>query len=85
MIPGPLVGGSLGPGYEDVPRAVSSEYFKQVCPEPRLIDTTPISDKLGWPTTTNAIISAWVEEFEKLKDERCIEIQHGTGKIFNIL
>ncbi|KAF8625518.1 hypothetical protein AX17_006830 [Amanita inopinata Kibby_2008] len=78
---GPVAGGSMGGGNKDVPRAVSKEYFDVVCPEKTVINGDKMKKRLEG-ATAGEIVSAWVKELDSVGD-RCIEIEKGTGQIFD--
>lgn len=84
---GPLIGGPFEPG-EDAPRAVSKNWFNQVCPpsERVIIDTEDVNDEeIRYSTTIGAsyMFDRWVEKLSSM-EERCIEIAQESFQLFEI-
>ncbi|KAF8325499.1 hypothetical protein F5887DRAFT_1202146 [Amanita rubescens] len=81
---GPIAGGSMGPEYPGIPRAVSREYFNRVCSDKLIIDT----DGLKWElqhATGAQITRAWVQKLDAI-GHRCIVIPKESSHIYdNIL
>ncbi|EGN95083.1 hypothetical protein SERLA73DRAFT_187372 [Serpula lacrymans var. lacrymans S7.3] len=84
MISGPIIGATSPPG-DDVPRSVSREYFKKVCPNPTIIDSAVINEELRTNSNVPAsyIFDKWVEKLNSI-DDPCVEIQRGSYQLFEI-
>ncbi|KAF8622521.1 hypothetical protein AX15_006960 [Amanita polypyramis BW_CC] len=80
---GPIAGGTMGPDHADVPRAVSREYFDNICPNKFEVDTDSVERKLLQPTG-NQITQAWTKKLEAVKD-RCVVVPKGSEQVFNYL
>ncbi|KIY53954.1 hypothetical protein FISHEDRAFT_32195 [Fistulina hepatica ATCC 64428] len=85
MLSGPLVGGTYNSKENDVPRAVSKEYFRTVCPMTTIIRTDDVKAALGNFSGSGAqTMAAWVEKLGAMSD-RCLEVSHDTVQIFDYL
>jgi hypothetical protein len=74
-----MVGGEMAPNDVDVPRAVSLDYFNEVCPkeERYIINGNDIKKDLPWDPPAKVIFNALLERVYAT-DARCIEIPRGT-------
>ncbi|KIY44977.1 hypothetical protein FISHEDRAFT_50228 [Fistulina hepatica ATCC 64428] len=81
MLSGPMIGAPYGPD-SNVPRAVSQEFFRKVCPEPTIIFSEEVKDTLINPTASE-VMNAWVKKINSMED-RCIEIEKDSGQLFDI-
>jgi hypothetical protein len=84
---GPLIGGPFEPG-DDAPRAVSKNYFNDVCPPSKrtIIDTKDVNDeKIRYSKNTGAsfMFDRWVEKLNSI-DNPCVEIAHNSFQLFEI-
>ncbi|KAM6496676.1 hypothetical protein JOM56_007149 [Amanita muscaria] len=75
----PLVGGPID--HPDVPRAVSVNYFRQVCPNRTIIPGDELQEQLQGATGLQ-IFNAWVRKLEAVEDP-CVEIPMGSPPIFS--
>ncbi|KAI6014964.1 hypothetical protein EDC04DRAFT_2952265 [Pisolithus marmoratus] len=84
IISGPIIGSSWPPG-DPTPRSVSREYFRRVCPQPLVIDSNEINEKLRLDTTVPAsvIFDKWVDKLNSIRDP-CVEIKRSSFQIFEI-
>ncbi|KAK2465484.1 hypothetical protein APHAL10511_002376 [Amanita phalloides] len=78
---GPIAGGTIGSEHPDVPRAVSKEFFNEVCPDKFVVDANAMKSELEG-ATGDQTTRAWVM---KLRDvgHRCVEIPKGSSHIFD--
>ena len=81
-----MVGGEMAPNDVDVPRAVSLDYFNEVCPkeERYIINGNDIKKDLPWDPPAKVIFNALLERVYAT-DARCIEIPRGTAQIFDYM
>ncbi|PFH46472.1 hypothetical protein AMATHDRAFT_51022 [Amanita thiersii Skay4041] len=84
LLSGPLVGGELGPEIKDIPRAISRDYFNQVCTERTLIRGEEVKNHLPNDATASQIVDAWVQKLNEV-NSTCIEITRGSAQIFDYL
>jgi hypothetical protein len=85
FVSGPMVGGSMGPKDSDAPRAVSLDYFNEVCPPSerynisgdKVLEVYPNSD----PTASQ--VMNWLVDVIQDTPERCVQIPAWTRQIFN--
>jgi len=87
MISGPLIGGPFEPG-DDAPRAVSKNYFNEVCPPSKrtIINTQEVNDdNIRYSRTTGAsfMFDRWVEKLNSI-DNPCVEIARDSSQLFEI-
>ena len=81
----------MAPNDVDMPRAVSLDYFIEVCPkEERIIngnDTRKDLPYLPWDPPAKVIFNALLPVLERVyaTDARCIEIPRGTVQIFDYM
>lgn len=57
------------------------EYFKEVCPNPTVIDPEEIKGALRDASAAN-LIQAWLDKLERTED-RCVEIKAHTMQVFD--
>jgi hypothetical protein len=82
--PGPIIGGPFLP--KDIkPRAVSKNFFNQVCPHPTIINSQEINEHLRFDENVSAgfILDRWVEKLNSI-DDPCVEILQKSDPIFEI-
>ncbi|KXN87980.1 hypothetical protein AN958_07855 [Leucoagaricus sp. SymC.cos] len=65
------------------PRAVSYRYFKQVCPDPYIINPHDVAKTIPKEPTAVQVLSAWAEKLRSM-DDRCVEIQKDTVQVFDV-
>lgn len=80
FITGPVAGDPFPPSSGGAP-AVMVEYFKEVCPNPTIIDPDEIKDALRDASAAN-LMQAWIDKLERTKD-RCVEIKAHTMQVFD--
>ncbi len=61
---GPIIGAPFGPE-SDVPRAVSLEFFREQCPEPLVLTTNAVKDRLG-SAEASEILQTWIKEIDAI-------------------
>lgn len=68
-----------------VPRAVHKDYFYEVCPQPTVIDSWEVNEKLRVNASVPAstILNKWVEKLNSIEDP-CVEVAVGSFQIFEI-
>lgn len=79
---GPMVGGSYG-RHSDVPRAVSRNYYNEVCTERVIINSAEVRSTLQTSPTAQETLDAWVAKLTSM-DDRCVEIMIDTPQLFDI-
>lgn len=82
---GPLIGAPFPDG-GDVPRAVSKNYFQEVCPNRTIIDTEDvIEEKSRYDENVGSsyIFDKWVEKLNAIQDP-CVEILQSSLQVFDI-
>ncbi|KAG2144520.1 hypothetical protein DEU56DRAFT_790022 [Suillus clintonianus] len=84
IIGGPIIGSSFPPR-DAAPRAVSREYFKEVCPNPTIIDSWEVNEHLRLDNNVPAlqIFDKWVEKLNSI-DDPCVEIRQESFQLFEI-
>lgn len=79
----------MNPYNDTIPRAISSEYFKRVCPDPTIVDTRQIKSELGSSAKTGAatIMQTFTNRLggAEFQNVRCIQIGVHTPQIFDYL
>ncbi|KAM5537139.1 hypothetical protein V8D89_009285 [Ganoderma adspersum] len=78
LIQGPIVGGNFSVGSE-VPRAVTPEYFYEVCEDRAIIESSEVNDALLDPSA-ETLIQRWTD---KMAPHRCVEIAQSPPEIFD--
>ncbi|KAI0830864.1 hypothetical protein BC628DRAFT_1312385 [Trametes gibbosa] len=83
LIRGPAAGGPFPPG-DPAPRAVTKEYFDEVCPpsERHIIMSDEVTNAYEAEPHAGQVLDAWVEKLKNLP--RCVEINKDSAQIFNI-
>lgn len=84
-VSGPVIGSSFDPG-DPTPRAVHKDYFKQVCPNPTILDSDAVvSGYLRYDNDVPAsqVFDMWVNKLNSINDP-CVEIQLGSPQLFEI-
>lgn len=81
---GPIIGGPFPPG-DDAPRAVSKNYFYEVCPNRTIIDSGEVNADIRFDDSVGAlqIVNKWVEKLNSIKDP-CVEISQKSYQLFEI-
>ncbi|KAL4062369.1 hypothetical protein J3A83DRAFT_4110097 [Scleroderma citrinum] len=84
IMSGPIIGAPWPRG-DPTPRSVTREYFKQVCPEPLLIDTAEVNEHLRVDSAVPAsvIFDKWVEKLNSINNP-CVEIMRDSYQVFEI-
>ncbi|KAJ7185222.1 hypothetical protein C8R46DRAFT_1287610 [Mycena filopes] len=82
LISGPIIGGPMRD--QDVPRAVSREYFSSVCPESErvVLDTREVQSGLGAKATVSEIVDRWVTELQSIESP-CVELKRSSPTLFS--
>ncbi|KAH7885776.1 hypothetical protein F5I97DRAFT_2022601 [Phlebopus sp. FC_14] len=82
LLDGPIVGGQLPPG-DYTPRAVSKDFFYQVCPNPTILS---VSDVGGYVDTDTVefIADKWVQKINSIEDP-CLQFADTKEQVFNVL
>jgi hypothetical protein len=81
---GPTVGGAYPAGdSNEVPRAVSREYFYQVCPTPTVVSIRDVDIDGVYTAGADLVIETWVEKLKSM-DDPCVEVEIDTPEIFGI-
>ena len=75
---GPSVGGNFSAGSE-VPRAVTPEYFYEVCEDRTIIESSEVNDALLDPSA-ETLIQKWTD---KMAPYRSVEIAQSPPEIFD--
>ena len=71
----------MGPEHPDIPRAVSRDYFDQICPNKVVIDANGLMWELQRATGAQ-ITRAWVKKIDDI-GHRCIVIPKGSNHIYD--
>lgn len=81
---GPLIGGPFPPG-DDAPRAVSKNFFNEVCPNPTVIDSGEVNEPLRYDNDIGAqyMMDRWIEKLNSIADP-CVEIAQESYQLFEI-
>ncbi|KAJ7024495.1 hypothetical protein C8F04DRAFT_1131254 [Mycena alexandri] len=82
LISGPIIGGFMPD--KDVPRAVSREYFFDVCPQSEriVLDTRKVQSSLSRDASVEEIVERWVEELHSIESP-CVEIARNSPPLFS--
>ncbi|KAI0049048.1 hypothetical protein FA95DRAFT_1489872 [Auriscalpium vulgare] len=80
ILAGPIAGEPFPP-QAGVPPAVIPEFFKEICPEPLVIDREEVNHNLGDASATE-IVQAWVDKLATI-DDSCVEIERLSAQIFD--
>ncbi|KAI0646357.1 hypothetical protein C8Q79DRAFT_1050023 [Trametes meyenii] len=78
LIRGPIVGGPF-PSKDGIPRAVTPEYFCEVCPNRTIIASYTIRDQLVDPSA-GTLIRAWSE---RMAPHHCVEVELSPPEVFD--
>jgi hypothetical protein len=86
-IAGPLIGAPFEPG-DDAPRAVSKNYFDQICPKSKrvYIDAEEVNDdkiRYGENIGASYMFDRWVKKLNSI-EEQCVEILQDSFQLFEI-
>ncbi|KAI0789487.1 hypothetical protein C8Q75DRAFT_164637 [Abortiporus biennis] len=81
ILAGPLVGGPWKVG-DKTPRTVLVDYYRQICPNPTVIDPREVDSKLPSDIPADKLVEAWVDVINAMPDQ-CIEIQRGAVQLFS--
>ncbi|KAH7885742.1 hypothetical protein F5I97DRAFT_1145854 [Phlebopus sp. FC_14] len=84
IISGPVIGSSFQPG-DPTPRAVTREYFKQVCPNATVIHSMTVNEhlRLNPDVPASQIFDKWVDKLNFINDP-CVEIDQESFQLFEI-
>ena len=77
-----MVGDPWGPGYEDIPSAVTKTYFDHICPLKSELDKHEVHSSMPHAGDVEAAIGAWSKATNRVKD-RCLQTQKDSGQIFD--
>ncbi|KAI0674359.1 hypothetical protein C8Q78DRAFT_589150 [Trametes maxima] len=78
LIRGPIVGGPF-PSTDRTPRAVTPEYFYEVCPNRTIIGSYTIRDQFADPSA-GTLIRAWSE---RMAPHQCVEVESSPPEVFD--
>lgn len=81
IMSGPTIGGPFPPG-DPAPRAVTKEYFDEVCPHPTVIHSDEVSSQLPGDSSAQMMFDKWIEKLRTA--DRCVEIDRDSLQIFSI-
>jgi hypothetical protein len=81
LLSGPMAGDPFPPSSAVAPPAVIPEFFKEVCPNPTIIDRESFNAPLSGASAAT-ILQAWIDLLERTED-RCIEVKEYSGQIFD--
>ena len=79
---GPTIGGPF-PAGENVPRAVSSTYFRDACPAPTVARSDEDWDYSVFADDAAALMDKWVQKLNSM--DRCVEMDSSSPVLFNEL
>ncbi|CDO70611.1 hypothetical protein BN946_scf184748.g8 [Trametes cinnabarina] len=79
LIRGPIVGGSFPADDHRTPRAVTPEYFHEVCPNRTVISSFEVNDALDNPSA-EILIQAWSK---RMAPHRCVEVDMSPPEVFD--
>lgn len=80
FIRGPAAGGAFPEGI-NAPRAVTPEYFYEVCAEPTILWSEQVTERMS--ETAQDVLDKWTEKLQSM-NERCIEIPFESWQIWSI-
>ncbi|KAF9244152.1 hypothetical protein BU15DRAFT_86101 [Melanogaster broomeanus] len=84
----PMVGGPMPPG-DDTPRAVSKEFFNNVCPNPTVLNVTDVNTwemRFDPDVSTTFVFDTWVEKLNSIEDPCIFEYWiFGEKKFLSVL
>ncbi|KAH7910291.1 hypothetical protein BJ138DRAFT_1153235 [Hygrophoropsis aurantiaca] len=84
IISGPVVGGELPPE-DNIPRAVSRDFFRTVCPNPTILQVSDVNDDhMRYDESVPAayILDKWIEKINSI-DDPCVQLGARDGQIFD--
>lgn len=78
---GPSAGGEFAPG-DKAPRSVGVDYFRKVCPNPKIISADEVNAGIGaQDPTAEQTMNRWVEVLNTIED-RCVEVDRFSQQVF---
>ncbi len=79
---GPAIGDPFPSGYTN-PRAVRKEFFREVCPQPEVVDSSIVGVHFQekYPAAMD-VTNAWIDAFRTLNNP-CIEINGWSPHIYD--
>ncbi|EJF63735.1 hypothetical protein DICSQDRAFT_54612 [Dichomitus squalens LYAD-421 SS1] len=78
LIQGPIAGGHF-PAGSGIPRAVTPEYFYEVCQDRAIMSSYEVNDALVDPTA-ETLVQSWKD---KMSPHRCVEIARSPPELFD--
>jgi hypothetical protein len=81
-MPGPVAGNPFPSIFSATP-TVTVGFFKEVCPNPTVIDPNEINSTL-WDYSAVNMVQAVLDKLEQTEDQ-CVEVQADTRPIFDYL
>ncbi|EIW79008.1 hypothetical protein CONPUDRAFT_59208, partial [Coniophora puteana RWD-64-598 SS2] len=70
---GPMVGGNMPPGYTS-PLAVSSGFFRKVCPNPAIVNVKDVNTHdMIYSAPASSILETWIQTINSI-DDPCIKL-----------
>lgn len=75
-----------GPFGEDdpTPRAVTKEYWDEICPNKTVIRADEVRKLHGEGATALKITETWLEYLKNIEDP-CVEVDRNSGSIYHVL
>ncbi|KAI0245906.1 hypothetical protein BJV78DRAFT_1286980 [Lactifluus subvellereus] len=65
------------------PPSMVPEFFKEVCPNPTIIDCKEIGGDALSTASAATIVQVWIDKFDRMED-RYVEIKEHSGQIFDL-
>jgi hypothetical protein len=86
FISGPTAGGPFPPSARSSPRAISKDYWNNICPYERrvLLDVDTINRELNFPNNPDGLVmlQRWAEKLTAMS-EPCVEILYTSKHIID--
>ena len=81
ILAGPSAGGEFAHG-DNSPRSVGVDYFREVCPHPKIISADEVNGGIGIKDpTAEQVMARWIEVLSTI-DNRCVEVDRFSQQIF---
>ncbi|EIW79021.1 hypothetical protein CONPUDRAFT_126793 [Coniophora puteana RWD-64-598 SS2] len=84
IVGGPMVGGDLPPE-DTTPRAVSSSFFHEVCPNPTIINVKDVNtdDMVYGDVPASSVLKTWIKKIDSI-DDPCVKLAGDNPPIFEV-